>query len=157
MLNKVILMGRIANDMELRQTNSGVSVLRLAIAVDRNFVRQGEERQTDFIDCVAWRQQAEFISKYFHKGSMINVVGSLQKRSWDDQNGNKRYSTEVIIDEVNFTGEKANSSPNTGGGGGYTSYTNPNASANDYSNPYSQPSGASDGFSPIVTDDDLPF
>ena len=80
MLNKVILMGRITHDLELRQTPNGVSVLSFSIAVDRSFARQGEERQTDFIDCVAWRQQAEFISRYFGKGRMIAVEGELQTR-----------------------------------------------------------------------------
>ncbi|SDB29775.1 single-strand DNA-binding protein [Ruminococcaceae bacterium FB2012] len=113
MLNKVILMGRITRDLELKQTPQGVPVLSFSIAVDRNFVKQGEERQADFINCVAWRQQAEFISRYFGKGRMIAVEGNLRTRTYDDQNGNKRYATEVYVDSVYFTGEKAQQ------GGGY--------------------------------------
>ena len=105
MLNRVILMGRITQDLELKTTQTGVSVLSFTVAVDRNYARQGEERQTDFIDCVAWRQTAEFISKYFYKGRMIAVEGSLQKRSYDDRNGNKRWVTEVIVDNASFTGD----------------------------------------------------
>lgn len=105
MLNKVILMGRITRDLELKTTPSGVSVLTFTIAVDRSFVRQGEERQADFITCVAWRQQAEFISRYFGKGRMIAVVGNLRTRTYDDKNGTKHYVTEVYVDEASFTGE----------------------------------------------------
>ena len=107
MLNRVILMGRITQDLELKQTQSGASVLSFSVAVDRNFVKQGEERQTDFIDCVAWRQQAEFISRYFGKGRMICIEGNLRKRVWEDKNGTKHYVTEVFVDNVSFTGEKA--------------------------------------------------
>ena len=95
MLNKAILMGRITRDPELRYTPNNVAVCTFTVAIDRRFVRQGEERQADFINVVAWRQQAEFVAKYFTKGRMINVVGSIQTRSWDDQNGTKRYATEV--------------------------------------------------------------
>lgn len=105
MLNKVILMGRITRDLELKTTPSGVSVLTFSIAVDRSFVRQGEERQADFITCVAWRQQAEFINRYFGKGRMIAVVGNLRTRTYDDKNGTKHYVTEVYVDEASFTGE----------------------------------------------------
>ena len=105
MLNKVILMGRITRDLELRQTPQGVSVLTFTIAVDRSFVRQGEERQADFITCVAWRTQAEFINRHFGKGRMIAVVGNLRTRTYDDKNGTKHYVTEVFVDEVSFTGE----------------------------------------------------
>lgn len=105
MLNKVILMGRITRDLELRQTPQGASVLTFTIAVDRSFVRQGEERQADFITCVAWRNQAEFINRYFGKGRMIAIVGNLRTRTYDDKNGTKHYVTEVFVDEVSFTGE----------------------------------------------------
>lgn len=105
MLNKVILMGRITRDLELKTTPSGVSVLTFSIAVDRSFVRQGEERQADFITCVAWRQQAEFINRYFGKGRMIAVVGNLRTRTYDDKNGTKHYVTEGYVDEASFTGE----------------------------------------------------
>ncbi|MBR1739816.1 MAG: single-stranded DNA-binding protein [Ruminococcus sp.] len=113
MLNRVILMGRITQDIEVRQTPSGVSVVTFTIAVDRNFVRQGEERQTDFITCVAWRQQAEFIGRYFGKGRMIAVEGNLRTRTYDDKNGVKHYVTEVYVDNVSFTGEPKQNGGNT--------------------------------------------
>lgn len=107
MLNRVILMGRITQDLEIRQTQGGVAVLSFTVAVDRGYVKQGEERQTDFINCVAWRQQAEFISRYFAKGRMIAIEGNLRTRTYDDKNGVKHYVTEVFVDNVSFTGEKA--------------------------------------------------
>lgn len=107
MLNKVILMGRIAQDLEVRQTPSGVAVLQFAVAVERNFKGQNGEKQTDFINCVAWRNQAEFIGKYFNKGRMIALEGNLRTRTYDDKNGTKHYVTEVFIDNVSFTGEKS--------------------------------------------------
>lgn len=112
MLNKVILMGRLTRDPELRSTPQGVSSCSFSLAVDRNFVKQGEERKADFINCVAWRQTAEFISKYFKKGSMVALEGSIQTRSWDDQDGKKRYVTEVIVSQVYFAeGKKDSASP----------------------------------------------
>ena len=146
MLNKVILMGRITRDIELKYTQSNTAVCSFSVAVERNFARQGEERQTDFINVVAWRQQAEFVSKYFGKGRMINVVGSLQTRTWDDQNGQKHYATEVIAEEINFCGE-----PKQDGSGARPAQNfqpQPNFGA-----PQSEPSG----FQPIDIDDDLPF
>lgn len=104
-MNKVILMGRLTKDVDMRQTPSGVSVARFTIAVNRRFSKEG---QADFINCIAWRQTGEFISRYFSKGSMIAVVGSIQTRSWEDKDGKKQYTTEVIVDEAYFTGEKAN-------------------------------------------------
>ena len=105
-MNKAILMGRITRDLEMRTTTNGVSVCSFSIAVNRRFSKDGQQ-QTDFINCVAWRQQAEFICKYFAKGSMIAIVGSIQSRSWDSQDGKKQYATEVIVDEAYFTGSKA--------------------------------------------------
>ena len=105
MLNKAILMGRITRDLELKQTPNAVSVLSFTIAVERNFARQGEERQTDFIDCVAWRQTAEFISRYFGKGRMIGIVGSVTTRTYQDKNGQNRKVTEIQVEEASFTGE----------------------------------------------------
>lgn len=105
MLNRVVLMGRITHELDLKVTPSGVSVLQFNVAIDRSYVKQGEERQTDFIACVAWRQQAEFISKYFGKGRMIAIEGSLRSRTYDDKNGSKHYVTEVYVDSVSFTGE----------------------------------------------------
>lgn len=104
-LNKVILGGRLTNDVELKQTPSGVSVCSFSIAVNRKAGKE-KEAQTDFIDCQAWRQTAEFISRYFRKGSSICVVGSIQKRMWKDQQGNNRYATEVIVDEAMFVDSK---------------------------------------------------
>ena len=109
MLNKVILMGRLVRDPELRSTPAGVSVVSFTLAVDRDFVRQGEERKTDFINIVAWRNTADFVAKYFTKGQLVAVSGRLQVRSWDDtQSGQKRYATDVVADEVFFAEGKRN-------------------------------------------------
>lgn len=105
MLNNVTIMGRITQDLELRQTPNGVSTLSFNVAVDRNYAGKDGQRQTDFITCVAWRQQAEFISKYFAKGRMIAIVGNLRSRTYDDKNGTKHYVTEVYVDSASFTGE----------------------------------------------------
>jgi len=105
MLNKVIIMGRISQDLELKSTPSGTATLTFNVAVERSFAKQGEERQADFITCVAWRQQAEFISKYFSKGRMIAIEGNLRTRNYEDKNGSKHYVTEVFVDSVSFTGE----------------------------------------------------
>ena len=104
MLNKVIILGRLTQDPELRSTPSGTSVLQFTVAVDRNY-KQGEEKQADFINCVAWKQTAEFISKHFGKGRMIAIEGRLQSRTYDDKNGVKHFVTEVIVDKASFTGE----------------------------------------------------
>lgn len=105
-LNKVILGGRLACDPELKRTPNGVSVTSFSLAVDR---RAGKEKTiTDFITVVAWRNNAEFISKYFHKGSSICIVGSIQTRSWNDNNGQKRYTTEIVVDEACFVDSKGN-------------------------------------------------
>lgn len=109
-MNKVILMGRLTKDVEMRQTPNGISVARFTLAVNRRFAKEGQQ-QADFINCVAWRQTGEFIARYFQKGSMIAVVGSIQSRSWDGQDGKKQYATEVNVEEAYFTGEK---SENTG-------------------------------------------
>ena len=106
MLNKVMLQGRITHEPELKYTPSGVAVVRFSLAVQRSYVKQGEERQTDFINCVAFRSQAEFICKYFSKGSQIIAVGELQSRSWEDADGNKRSATDVIVNEVHFCESK---------------------------------------------------
>ena len=103
-MNKVILMGRLTSAPEVKQTPSGISVTRFTIAVNRRFAKDGEQN-VDFISCVAWRETGERIARYFGKGSMIAVVGSIQVSSWETQSG-KRYRTEVIIDEWDFTGEK---------------------------------------------------
>ena len=112
-MNKVILMGRLTKDIEMRQTPNGVSLARFSIAVTRRFKNSNGEYDADFINCIAWRQTGEFIARYFQKGSMIAVVGSIQSRSWDGNDGKKQYATEVVVDEAYFTGSKAESS--TGG------------------------------------------
>lgn len=105
-MNTIIIMGRLTADPELRQTQSGLSVTSFTVAVDRSFVKQGEERQTDFINVVAWNKTAEFVSKWFTKGQMIAVQGSLQIRSYEDKEGKKRTAAEVIANNVSFCGSK---------------------------------------------------
>ena len=109
MINSVIIMGRLTYDPELRTTPNGISVVRFQVACDRNFSRSGEERKTDFIDVTAWRQTAEFVSRYFHKGSMIAVEGSIQTDNFTDKDGNKRKSVQVVANNVSFCGSKAES------------------------------------------------
>jgi len=104
-INKAILGGRLTADVELKQTTNGTSVCSFSLAVNRRFSREGEQ-QTDYFTCQAWRQTAEFISRHFKKGSSICVVGSIQNRSWTDQNGQKRYATEIIVDEAMFVDGK---------------------------------------------------
>ena len=103
--NKVILSGRLTADPELKTTQSGVSVTSFTLAVDRRTAK-GEERKTDFHDCTAWREKAEFITRFFHKGSPLFIEGELQKRPWVDQNGKKRYETEVVVTEAKFVENK---------------------------------------------------
>lgn len=109
-MNKVILMGRLTKDIEMRQTPNGVSLARFSIAVTRRFKNSNGEYDADFINCIAWRKTGEFIARYFQKGSMMAVVGSIQTRSWDGNDGKKQYATEVIVDEAYFTGSKSESS-----------------------------------------------
>lgn len=109
MINSVVLMGRLTYDPELRSTPNGVSVIRFQIACDRRFRGSDEERKADFIDVTAWRQTAEFISRYFHKGSMIAVEGSIQTENFTDKDGNKRKSVQVVANNVSFCGSKAES------------------------------------------------
>lgn len=149
-LNKVVLAGRITADPELKQTASGISVLTFTLAVNRSYVSKSSEqgeRQADFISVVAWRQTAEFISKYFKKGSAICVTGSIQTRNWQDQQGNRRYATEVVADEAMFV-ESRNES---GSGASYT----PDAYTQAPS--YSSNPGSAPNFEDHNTDDDLPF
>ena len=107
-LNKVILIGHITHDLELKTTPSGVSVCSFSIGVNRKYSKDGEQK-SDFINIVAWRQQADFVARYFRRGNAICICGSLQTRSWTDSNGNKRYATEVIADEVSFVEKKESS------------------------------------------------
>ena len=136
MLNHITIMGRLTRDPELRRTGSGIAVTSFTVAVDRDFSgRDGGERETDFIDCVAWRQTGEFVSKYFTKGSMAVVSGRLQIRSWTDKDGNKRRTAEVVADNVYFGESKrsnegnAYSAPAANGFGGYSA---PAAPASDF-------------------------
>ena len=158
MLNVVAIMGRLVADPELRTTQSGINVVSFRIACDRNFARQGEQRQADFIDIVAWRQQAEFVSKYFQKGSLIAIEGSLQTRQYQDKNGNNRTAVEVVANNISFAGPKSNNQ----GGGSYQnaapSYQNQapaRPAAVEAAPSYS--SGNADDFAVIDDSDDLPF
>ena len=154
MLNHITIMGRLTRDPELRRTGSGVAVASFTVAVDRDFSgRDGGEKETDFIDCVAWRQTGEFISKYFTKGSMIVVSGRLQIRSWNDKDGNKRRTAEVVADNVYFGESKRSNEGNAYGG---NSYNTPAAPAyGSYSAPV--PSGESDFALMDSGDEQLPF
>ena len=164
MLNHISIMGRLTRDPELRRTGTGVAVASFTVAVDRDFAgREGGERETDFIDCVAWRSTGEFVSKYFTKGSMIEVSGRLQIRSWTDKEGNKRRSAEVVADNVYF-GE----SKRTNDGGSYNgnSYGGNSYGGNTYSAPaapsygsYAAPAAAPASDFAMLDDDDaqLPF
>lgn len=109
-LNKVILAGRLTADPELKQTNSGTAVTSFSVAVNRKYSKD-KENAVDFIDCQAWRQTAEFICKYFQKGAAICIIGAIQKRAWTDQNGQKRYSVEIVVDEADFVESKGNGQP----------------------------------------------
>lgn len=106
MLNKVVLMGRLTAAPELKNSSSGLSVCAFTVAVERNYKDDGGQRQTDFVPCVAWRQTAEFVCKYFAKGSMIAVVGALQSRQYETKDGQKRTAYEVVCEQISFTGEK---------------------------------------------------
>ncbi len=142
MLNTAVIMGRLTADPELRQTPSGVSVTRFSVAVDRGYVKAGEERKTDFINVVCWRQTAEFVTRYFSKGSMIAVQGSIQTGSYE-KDGVKRQTFEIVADNVSFCGSKSESST---GGAPRTTDT-----AASFSN------GSVDDFAALADDDDLPF
>ena len=100
--NVAIETGRITADPEIKTTSSGVSYCHFTIAVDRGYAKQGEEKQTDFIDCIAWRQSAEFLGKYFSKGSVLQVIGEIQTRTYEDNNGAKRKATEIAVDKISF-------------------------------------------------------
>ena len=156
--NKVILMGRITHDLELKTTPSGVSVCSFRIAVDRRFQAKGEERKSDFFNIVTWRQQAEFVTRYFAKGRMILVEGELQTRKYTDKNGNPATWYEIVADQVCFTGEKAN--PGNSTYSGAPSYGDPPPERGSYSAP-SAPASGSESSAPAdfssADDDDYPF
>lgn len=140
-MNKVILGGRITANPELKKTNSGKSVLSFSMAVNRRFQKDGEQK-ADFINVVAWNQTAEFIAKFFGKGSSICIVGNLQTRTWEDSNGQKRYATEVIADEALFVDSKGESAGPGGSNSGYV--------PENYKESAPQ-------FQEITSDDELPF
>ena len=106
-MNKVVLIGRLVRDPELKTTSSQTAVTTFTIAVDRRFKNASGERQADFISCVAWRQQAEFVERYFGKGNRIGIVGSIQTRNWEDKDGHSRTTTEVVVDEIEFVESKS--------------------------------------------------
>lgn len=154
MLNCAVIMGRLVADPELRTTSNNVSVTSFTVAVDRNFVRPGEERQADFIDVVAWRQTAEFITKYFRKGSMIAIQGSIQTRNYEDKNGNKRKAFEIVVDNASFCGSKSE----TGGGArSDTPYGDPPPARPAQSAPSPSYTSGDTGDFGELQDDGLPF
>ena len=116
MLNHIVIMGRLTRDPELKTTNSGVSVVSFSIAVDRDFAPEGQERETDFIDIVAWNGTAEFIARYFPKGAMIALSGRLQTGSYEDDKGSTHYTTDLVVQQVSFTGEAKKDQPQQSGG-----------------------------------------
>lgn len=141
-MNKVILGGRMTADPELKQTNSGKSVVSFSMAVNRRYQKDGEQK-ADFISVVAWNQTAEFVAKYFGKGSSIGIVGSIQTRTWEDTKGQKRYATEVIADEAYFVDSKSEAGgSNSGGNSGYVPEQYQQAAPN---------------FQDINSDEELPF
>ena len=157
MLNHITIMGRLTRDPELRYTQSNTPVATFRVAVDRDYTpRDGGERQTDFIDCVAWRSTGEFVSKYFQKGSMAVVSGRLQMREWTDKEGNRRTTAEVVADNVYF-GESKRSRDESGFGGnsGYSG----NSGNSGYNSRPSAPASSAGAFSDLSSDDDgdLPF
>ena len=168
MLNHIVIMGRLTRDPELRRTGSGIAVASFSVAVDRDIAnKESGERETDFIDCVAWRGTGEFVSKYFQKGSMIVVSGRLQIRSWTDKDGNKRRSAESVADNVYFGSSRrddaSNGSYNNNSyGGNYGSAPANNNYGSSYSAPapsYSAPASAPASDFAMLEDDDaqLPF
>ena len=160
MLNHIVIMGRLTRDPELRRTGSGIAVASFTVAVDRDFGKnENGEKETDFIDCVAWRQTGEFVSKYFTKGRMAVVSGRLQIRSWTDKDGNKRRTAEIVADNVYFGDSKRDGdSGNAYGGNAYggNSYAAP--AAPGYGG-YSAPAAAPASDFAMLSDDDaqLPF
>ena len=152
MLNVVAIMGRLVADPELRTTPAGYSVCSFRIACDRSYVQQGQQRQADFIDVVAWRQQADFVSKYFQKGSMIAVEGSLQTRNYQDKNGNSRTAVEVVANNISFAGAKRQDSQSAPS---YEQQTASHVEQAKAQTGFAQ--GSADDFAVINDNDDLPF
>ena len=159
MINKVVLVGRLTADPELKQTQSGISVTSFSVACNRQY-QTGGERVADFINCVAWRQTAEFISKYFRKGHAIGLDGSIQTRKYVDKSGNNRIAFEVVVDNATFVESKSSAAASTN-----TEYSDRDAPKSNNSMPANQTpapgasyeSGSFDDFQDLDTDDDLPF
>lgn len=148
--NKVILGGRLTADPELKTTQSGIAVVSFSIAVNRRFSRNSaQQNETDFFNVTAWRQTAEFVSRYFRKGSSICVVGTIQNSTWTDQQNTKHYRTDIVADEVMFVDSRSESSTSFGGDEGDV-FGNSTPS-------FSTPTGQAPKFEEIKTDDDLPF
>ena len=158
MLNHIVIMGRLTRDPELRYTQSQTPVVSFSVAVDRDFGgRDGGEKQTDFIDCVAWRSTAEFVSKYFRKGSMVVVSGRLQIRDWQDRDGNKRRSAEVVADNVYF-GESRRREDDNRDSYGAGNYAGNSYGGNSYDSNRGASAPARSGFEELSDDDgELPF
>lgn len=152
MLNVVAIMGRLVADPELCTTPAGVNVCQFRIACDRNFARQGEQRQADFVDIVAWRAQADFVCKYFSKGSLIAINGRIQTRNYQDKNGNNRTAFAVVAENINFGGSKGTSSAKVDDGGEAA----PRSEAWPKADPPANYGGVDD-FAVIDDNDDLPF
>ena len=169
MLNHIVIMGRLTRDPEIRRTGTGIAVASFSVAVERDFGKnENGEKETDFIDCVAWRTTGEFVSKYFTKGSMIVVSGRLQIRGWTDKDGNKRRSAEVVADNVYFGESKRSAEGNSAyggnpyGGSSYSAPAAPSYGGNNYSAPaggYGAPASAPASDFAMLEDDDaqLPF
>ena len=158
MLNHIVLMGRLTRDPEVRHTQSGLPVASFSLAVERDFAQKGAERQTDFIDIVAWRSTAEFVGKYFVKGQLVAVSGRLQIRDWTDKDGGRRRTAEVMADNVYFAEGKRDRGPSQGYGQQGYGYSAPAPSYDSQQFPaYSSPVSGSD-FAELDDDDgDLPF
>jgi single-strand DNA-binding protein len=147
MLNTIIIQGRIVRDPELRRTGNGIAVASFTVAVDRDFAQDGN-KETDFIDCVAWRQTGEFVSKYFRKGSMIVVKGRLQIRNWNDKDGNKRKTAEVVADNCYFGSTKSESDGGSNNASGYSGNNSLDSNNNNsYSNNGNRYGGYDGGYS----------
>lgn len=155
MLNRVVLMGRLVSDPELKTTHSGVNVTNFRIAVDRSFVKQGEERQADFFDIVAWRNTAEFVCKHFRKGSLIALDGTLQSRNYEANDGSKKYVVEVQAESVSFTGERKKENTESSY---QPTYNNAAQVNSEPIQPAFVPTtGTQQEFVEVDVDDDLPF
>ncbi|MGN0707407.1 MAG: single-stranded DNA-binding protein [Faecalibacterium sp.] len=151
MLNVVAIMGRLVADPELRTTPAGVNVCQFRIACDRNFARQGEQRQSDFVDIIAWRAQADFVCRYFQKGSLIAIQGRIQTRPYQDKNGQNRTAFSIVAENINFGGSKGNGAKLAEDGGAA-----PHSDARPKADPPANYSGVDD-FAVIDDNDDLPF